>query len=199
MTILAGIPVATTSDIIDIQNEPEPEPDAESEPEPTLETEPLAPPEPTSEIQSVPAYKPLTVVANLAIPAYNTGFKSFMDYRKITNTKSAQWRLQQDAVTDEYGFRRYAGYYMIALGSFYTHDEVGLKFRITLESGTVFEAITGDIKDDKDTDSTNRHKDGNIVEFIVDRNLIPAYCDLTGDMSHINNFSGKIVSIELLE
>lgn len=133
----------------------------------------------------------------LAVPtAYsaNTGFKSYMDYRVLTNPRTGQYALQQKAYTDEQGFRIYDGCYMVALGTYYSQS-VGQRFRITLEDGRSFMAITGDIKSDAHTDSLHQHRHGNIVEFIVDQRRISKTCRRMGDMSYAG-FSGRILSIE---
>ena len=135
----------------------------------------------------------------LAVPTSynaNTGFKSYMDYRALTNRSSRQYALQQEAYTNEQGFRIYDGYYMIALGTYYAKS-VGERFRITLDSGQSFLAITGDIKSDAHTDSLHQHRGGNIVEFIVDQRLIPSTCRRMGDMSYAG-LQGRIQSIEKL-
>lgn len=159
---------------------------ATSEPDkPDKPTEPANPDKPTGAFLDVPtAY------------SANTGFKSFMDYRAITNRRSRQYALQQQAHTNEQGFRIYDGCYMIALGTYYTQS-VGERFRITLENGQSFLAITGDIKSDAHTDSRHQHRGGNIVEFIVDRRAISSLCQRMGDMSYAG-FSGRIASIEKL-
>ena len=164
--------------------------------EPTEATQPAA-----QTASEQPAEKPAEKPSGtlLDVPsAYsaNTGFKSFMDYRTLTNRQSKQYALQQSAYTDEQGFRRYNGYYMIALGTYYTNG-VGERFRITLEGGQSFLAITGDIKSDAHTDRLHQHRGGNIVEFIVDRRHISSSCQRMGDMSYAG-FSGRIASIEKL-
>ena len=127
----------------------------------------------------------------------NTGFKSYMDYRAITDKRSDQYQLQQEATTDENGFRVYDDCKMIALGTYYV-DKIGDKFRITLEDDTVFYAIAGDVKSDLHTDTKHQHKNGNIVEFIVDTQEISKTCKKMGDMSYAG-LNGKIKSIiELL-
>lgn len=126
----------------------------------------------------------------------NNGFKSYMDYRTITSPTSKQYAMQQDAWTDELGLRRYGDYYMVALGTFYA-EGCGETFRITLDSGFTFDAITGDIKDDKHTDEKHQHRNGVIVEFIVDSKEISKTCRVMGDMSYAG-FSGHIESIQRL-
>ena len=160
--------------------------------EPTPEA--TAPAEPAEAAPAEPA-EPAT--AALAVPtAYsaNTGFKSYMDYRVLTNPRNGQYALQQKAYTDEQGFRIYDGCYMVALGTYYAQS-VGQRFRITLEGGRSFMAITGDIKSDAHTDSLHQHRQGNIVEFIVDQRRISKTCRRMGDMSYAG-FSGRIISIE---
>lgn len=126
----------------------------------------------------------------------NNGFKSYMDYRTITSPTSKQYEMQQEAWTDELGLRRYGDYYMVALGTFYAQG-CGETFRITLDSGFSFDVITGDIKDDKHTDEKHQHRNGVIVEFIVDTKAISKTCRIMGDVSHAG-FSGRIESIQRL-
>jgi len=119
----------------------------------------------------------------LAVPAEATAQKTYMDYRTITDQSTVQWQLQQLAETNEYGFREIDGMYLVAMGTYYS-DHAGAMFRITLENGTVFDAIMGDVKDDRDTDATNRHRNGNVVEFIVDTDQLHEDARLMGDVSY---------------
>lgn len=140
----------------------------------------------------------IAILESLDVPTdenANKGIKTYMSYKAITSPSSTQYAMQQDAWTDENGFRRYGDYYMVALGTFYAKS-CGETFLITLDSGISFKVITGDIKADKDTDSLHQHRNGNIVEFIVDSNVIPRMCRVMGDMSYTNNFSGKIAAID---
>lgn len=136
------------------------------------------------------------------VPSGDTSFKSYMDYRAITNTNSPQYKLQEEAYTDSDGLRIYGsmGYYMIALGSYYT-DTVGDKFRITLDNGETFLAVVGDLKADCHTDGTNRYypmQNGmkNVVEFIVDTSELDKTAKKMGDISSIKKFEGKVSKIE---
>lgn len=127
----------------------------------------------------------------------NTGFKAYMDYRAITSKRSLQYALQQEAYTDpDTGIRMYDGCYMVALGTFYA-QQAGERFRITLEDGTAFNAITGDIKADAHTDANHQHRNGSIVEFVVDTRTISQTCKRMGDMSYAG-FRGQIKSVEKL-
>ena len=130
-----------------------------------------------------------------SIPAEENGAKRWMDYRTITSKSSKQWRIQQEAWTDEFGFRRVGDAYCIAMGTYYTMQG-GVTFEITLDSGFSFQGVISDIKRDRDTDSTNRHKDGNVVEFIIDKNVIPRDAKVMGDMSYGGTpMRGKITAI----
>lgn len=128
------------------------------------------------------------------IPAEATSFKAWMSYRAITNKASDQWALQQDAWTDADGFRRYGdeGYYMVALGTYYA-SRCGKTFDITFEGGETIRCIVGDIKADIHTDPLHQHRNGNVVEFIVDGGVISKLCKRMGDMSYAKgaNLVGK--------
>lgn len=154
----------------------------------------------SSEIEAVTMYDVRELVmssekVSFAVPAAESGAKRWMDYRTITARSSMQWKLQQDAWTDEYGFRRYGDYYMIAMGTYYS-EQCGKLFEITLENGFTFLGLISDIKQDRHTDSMNQHKQGNVVEFIVDKYEIPYLAKAMGDMSWaFDAMNAKITSI----
>lgn len=98
----------------------------------------------------------------------NNSFKSYMDYRTITNCSSKQYKLQKKCKTAKNGLRTYKGRYVIALGTFYT-NKVGTKVDLKMKNGSTVKCVVGDIKDNRHTDSTNRQaRDGSVAEFIVD-------------------------------
>lgn len=133
----------------------------------------------------------------MSVPEDASGaFKTYMDYRTITDTTTKQWGLQLLATTNEEGFRVYDGYYLVAMGTHYT-NQVGDVFRITLDSGISIDVMVGDIKDNKHTDETNRYieHNGNIVEFIVDANAIAKTARVAGDIS-ILGLEGGVSIIE---
>lgn len=135
-----------------------------------------------------------------AVPSGNTSFKSYMDYRAITNKNSAQWDLQTKCWTDKDGLRRKGDYYVVALGSYYA-DHIGDRFIITLDTGVEIPVIVGDLKADKHTDATNRYtltEDGrkNILEFVVDTQQLPEMARKMGDISYVSGFRGNVRSIE---
>lgn len=136
---------------------------------------------------------------SFAIPAVQTDFKTFMDYRTITSKSSVQWQMQQEAETDNEGFRIWNSYYMVAMGTYYA-PYCGRIFSVTLSSGRVFQCVVADIKADKDTDDNNQHRNGNIIEFIVDGDQIPDICWKMGDMSWAPeaDMRGDVEKIELV-
>jgi len=135
-----------------------------------------------------------------SVPDIDSDFKSYMDYRCITNTTSDQYKLQKECETNEYGIREHDGYYVIALGTYYS-TTIGERFKITLDTGEELLCEVGDIKADSDTDKTNRYVpiNGNIVEFIVDTKELPKKVRQMGTISAIDIFEGSIESIEKLE
>ena len=122
-------------------------------------------------------------------------FKTYMDYRKITDKNSKQWKLQEQAWTEGRGFRKIGEHFLVAVGTFYA-DEVGKELLIEFEDGQRIKAIVGDIKQDRHTDPTNRYVpiNGNIVEFIVDTEKLEPEVIRRGDVSRLG-LNGKITSI----
>lgn len=122
-------------------------------------------------------------------------FKTYMDYRKITDKNSKQWKLQEQAWTEGRGFRKIGEHFLVAVGTFYA-DEVGKELLIEFEDGERIKAIVGDIKQDKHTDPMNQYVpvNGNIVEFIVDTKKLDPEVVRRGDVSWLG-MNGKIKSI----
>lgn len=138
------------------------------------------------------------------LPDIESSFKTFMDYRTITDSTSKQWALQQDAHTDENGLRKIGEYYCIAVGSGIV-DKIGTKLKIKLVSGSEFYAIVADQKADIHTDKTNKYRHvsngrGNVIEFIVNENCLPAIVLQMGNVDYMpnGNFSGEILEIEVM-
>ena len=136
---------------------------------------------------------------------YDTSFKTYMDYRKITDKTSAQYMLQMEAYTDDMGLRKYEDHYIVAMGTYYS-DNVGDTFKITLDNDTSFNVIIGDIKADCHTDSQNMYSpvydnndnliSANVIEFIVDTNKLDKSVKKLGTVSAYDDFKGNIVKIE---
>ena len=134
---------------------------------------------------------------SMHVPSEISNFKSYMDYRMITC--GAQLELQKQAYTDANGCRKVGNYFCIALGSYYG-SEIGAKYRIHLSDGTSFLGILADQKADKDTNTTNQYTIYNrdIIEFVVDTNCLPAAVQLSGSLSSLEKFEGKVVGIDKL-
>lgn len=136
----------------------------------------------------------------MELPEVSGEFKTYMDYRTITDTSSRQYSLQTKAITNDDGIRELDGRLMVAMGTYYT-KKVGKKFDITLSTGEVIPVIVGDIKSDLHTDPTNRYieHNGNIVEFIVNEDVLDRKVRITGSLNH-GKLKGKITQIqEVLE
>lgn len=135
----------------------------------------------------------------LPLPDVDTDFKTYMDYRAITNTNSVQYDLQQLAYTDSMGIRRIDSDVCIALGTGYA-DKCGERFEITLDSGNTFTAIVGDIKADIHTDPSNRYVElweghGDMIEFIVDTGELDKNIRIMGSIGEYEQYRGSVTSI----
>lgn len=141
----------------------------------------------------------LPALQSMEVPSVDTSVKTYMSYRTITSKSSMQYKLQKQAHTNQYGFREINGMYLVALGTYYT-DHAGSMFRVTLKNGTTFDVIAGDVKADKDTDSKNQHRSGNVIEFIVDTKKLSQMARIMGDVSYTPDagLTGPIQSIAYL-
>jgi hypothetical protein len=154
---------------------------------------------PTREINRQPA------AVSMSVPDIDTSFKAYMDYRTITDKTAPQWRYRELAYTDSYGFRRIVDDYVVALGTYYC-EEVGERFRVTLDSGAEFTVIAGDIKDPAHTDAANMYtpvytnggklKSGCVIEFLVDTQKLDEKAVTLGTVSYYSTLSGNIRQIE---
>lgn len=116
----------------------------------------------------------------------NSGAVAYMFHTAITNIGSVQWELQQQATTDDHGYRRIGDSYMVAVAKYY--GSVGEKLRITYEDSSVITAIIGDLKQTIHTKSKYFGLDGSLLEFIVDKGA--------WNHNNIDRFRGEVVSIE---
>lgn len=149
--------------------------------------------------------KSKNTITEYSIPNYDTSFKTYMDYRCITDKASAQYMLQMEAYTDDMGLRKYEDHYIVAMGTYYSNN-VGDTFRITLDNDISFNVIVGDIKADCHTDSQNMYspvydEDGNfvsanVIEFIVDTKKLDKSVKKLGTIEAYDDFKGNIIKIE---
>lgn len=130
----------------------------------------------------------------------NSGFKSYMDYRTITDISSRQYMLQAYyAKTGDYGIRMVGDRYCVALGSYFI-SEIGQYFDIILENGTVIPCIMADQKDDVDTDESNAITvhNGCMSEFVVDVDMLDENAKIHGDMSYCTDeWNSQISEIKI--
>jgi len=149
-------------------------------------------------------YTPMEVPAEV-----DTSFKTYMDYRCITNRYSEQYRyIQTWAWCDYDGFMRADGekdlgiednYYLVALGSYYG-TQIGDKYRITTDLGNTIYAVLADCKADRDTDYTRRYSYNNdVVEFLVYTPRLPVEVLRTGSANTYMPLCGKITAIERID
>lgn len=146
---------------------------------------------------------------SMGVPNVNSSFKTWMDYRKVTNTRSAQYKfIRKWGWIDGQGFMRCSGerdlgitddYYLIALGSYYG-TTIGTKYRITTDNGNVFYGALADCKADCHTNATHQyasHKD--VVEFIVYQPLLNRNVRRMGNANVYMPLNGKIAKIERID
>ncbi len=127
------------------------------------------------------------------------GQKAYENYSAITNRFSKQYKIEEVAHTDEYGFRIYDDRYLIAIGTYF-NAPVGTYIDVELENGVIIPCIVGDIKSDADTDDNNVYSlsCGCASEFIVDGFKIDPYT--RGDVSSISEeWESPVVHIIVYE
>lgn len=136
-----------------------------------------------------------TAATSYSVPS-NSGFKSYMSYRTITDKKSKQWELQQRAHTDENGIRVVDGRYCVAIGSYF-NAPVGTPIDVHLSTGKVLQCIVGDRKNDDDTDAMNIQApvNGNVVEFVVESSKLSSIVRKRGTLSADPYFEGTVTNI----
>lgn len=152
--------------------------------------------------------KPVLIATyeSMGVPGINSSFKTYMDYRTITDKTSPQYNfIQTWGWSDNNGFMRANGeknlgitddYYMIALGSYYG-TEIGTKYRITTDTGNVFYGVLGDLKDNAHTNSTCQYSyNKDVVEFIVDTRVLRSDVRKMGSANVYMPLNGRIASIE---
>ena len=147
---------------------------------------------------------------DLGVPTgVNTSFKTWMDWRCVTDKMSPQYRyIQEWGWCDENGFMRAFGesglgipddYYLIALGSFYG-SEIGTKYRITTDTGNVFYGVLADQKADIHTNSTNQYASHNdVVEFLIDTRYLHRDVKRMGSANVHMPLNGHISKIERID
>jgi hypothetical protein len=149
------------------------------------------------------------------LPYGMTNTLRFMDYRKITDKNSIQYRLQEDCDTDvDSGIRVFyangTDYYCAALGSAYGRD-IGDTWHVTLACGAEFDIILADFKDDGATDyfgQPDKNYDGDpctsVIEFVTDEDYMPSSVlsagtyTVFGSLGGLHGKGGNIIEMKYL-
>lgn len=127
-------------------------------------------------------------------------FKSYMDYRAITDKTSKQYQLiySDKIVVGDDGLLYCGEYIGLAMGSRF--GQIGDKFVITLDDGVEFKAIKLDEKADSHTYNGCHHRvDSSIIEFVICTEKAKESYPLAikmGNFDYAEGFSGEIVKIQ---
>lgn len=156
----------------------------EAIPEPVVTSEP----EPQSAVEE-------HRTGDFSISPYASDFKSYMDYRAITNTSSTQYKMQQEAYTDENGLRKIGEHFCVAMSTYY--GNIGDILYVETDKGASWTVILSDVKSDAHTDGTHRYTVSNhcMMEFIVDTPAMSTSVKRSGTVNSLG-FQGKICYIE---
>lgn len=131
--------------------------------------------------------------------------KTYMDYRKITNKKSNQWKyIHSDAITlDDKGFLvTEDGHIGVALGSYF--GPIGSKYIFTLDTGIELKVVKVEQKSDKHTCEYNYKAGANdVIEFVIDTqaeymqdNIWGNGLIFQGNFNNCEDFEGNIIKIQ---
>ena len=136
----------------------------------------------------------------MGLPSVSGKTKTFAYYTAVTARSSPQYKLlnSKECTTDEEtGIRMYDGCYCVALGSYYG-TKIGTKYRITFSNGNSINVILCDQKANRHTDSKHQYAVNNkdIVEFYVQKSMMPRAIRGRGNYGVLPQFSGSVVSIE---
>lgn len=130
---------------------------------------------------------------------YNTGFKSYLPYNKITHTESRQYELQKYAYTGTYGIRQVNGRFCIAVGTAF-NVKIGDYADLILTNGEIIPIIISDIKADIHTNSDNitTTSNGCVSEFVVDMSILNEEIKIKGDISKCDeNWNSSVASLRV--
>lgn len=124
-----------------------------------------------------------------------SSFKSYMDYRAITNRDSKAYKLLSESTTDDNGLRKIDDYYCVAMGTYF--GNVGDLLYVETDEGAHWNVILVDIKSDEHTDSTHTYtlSNGCMIEFIVDTSKLPVSIKRSGTVNGLG-FQGKITVVK---
>lgn len=152
----------------------------------------------TAQPENIPAAEEVNNIEQLyEVSNEASSFKSYMDYRALTDTSSTQYAMQQCAHTDGNGLRKIDEHFCVAMGTYY--GELGDILHIETDEGATWTVILSDIKSDVHTDSTHRYTTANncMMEFIVDTNAMNYDIKQSGTVNALG-FQGKICKVTKL-
>lgn len=140
-------------------------------------------------------------LVNIDIPTY-TYSKPYEDGCYITDETSLAYKWISECEVDSRGHYMYANkYYAVAMGTYF--DEVGSRYKVSLDSGKEIYVIKCDTKQDRHTTNGMIDHTGGMIEFIIDTDKASSYYGvgqngyvLNGSFNNCDDFNGKIVKIE---
>lgn len=154
-------------------------------------------PETTEQSENSSSGEEVTNTESYEVSNEASSFKSYMDYRALTDTSSTQYEMQQGAYTDDNGLRKIDEHFCVAMGTYY--GELGDILHIETDEGATWTVILSDIKSDVHTDSTHRYTTANncMMEFIVDTSAMDYEIKQSGTVNALG-FQGKICKVTKL-
>ena len=159
-----------------------------------------------------------TVLKTVNFPAGIGQFKSFMDYKAITDRSTPNYNFTHENTNfhvGKSGLTYYQDgentYPVVAVGSGIS-DKIGQLIEVTLNNQghpNTLRCVIGDQKDDGDTDPTTHtvHKnDHSVIEFLVDYDRLkeanPTAVNM-GDLTYLNNsqfnLKGSVTKVQVLD
>lgn len=130
----------------------------------------------------------------------NSSVKSYMEYRKITNKDSKQWKYINTSgkIKNKGGYLMEGEYIGVALGSYF--GEIGSKYIFTLDTGKQIKTVKIEEKSDNDTINGCYQKyDKSVIEFVIDTHEFDKSKNgyvYNGNFNNLEQFKGNIVKIE---
>ena len=131
-----------------------------------------------------------------------------MDYSKITNTSSPQYKFKPNMYLGSNGLyyhKDYPEYFGVALGSYF--GDIGTFYEFTLDTGKVLKVVKVEHKADVHTINGAQHyKDGSVIEFIINTKVATNHfggCSngyvSCGNFNNQSEFKGSIIKIKRIE
>lgn len=145
----------------------------------------------------------------MELPEVGKNIKTWSYASSVTSTNSNQYKFLNSGLVSENedGYMIYndgdgKDYYCVAMGSYYSDNTVGKKFKIDLDNGKSIYAITGDVKSDKGTDINHQYSGTNgnetMLSFIVGDDFAYKYPGIGNCSKTIPELSGDIAKVHYL-